>query len=90
MGENGGKGHDKRGHVTTICVEEGLRKGDVRRTVACYFPKTGGRPEGRTPSVTGLEREEAITRSQGGLDEGQGTKSYVASLEKRKLRSRDR
>ncbi|KAL4180610.1 hypothetical protein AMTRI_Chr13g126110 [Amborella trichopoda] len=69
MGENGGKGHDKRGHVSTIRVEEGLRKvteetvgsasgkreRDVHRTVACYFPKIRGRPEGRTPSVTGLE-----------------------------------
>ncbi|KAL4195696.1 hypothetical protein AMTRI_Chr04g242420 [Amborella trichopoda] len=104
MGENGGKGHDKRGHVSTIRVEEGLRKGnrgtvgsasgkrerDVRRTVACYFNKTRGRPEGRTPSVTGLERQAAITCSQGGLDKGQGTRSYVASPEKRKLRSRDR
>ncbi|KAL4182399.1 hypothetical protein AMTRI_Chr11g149810 [Amborella trichopoda] len=90
MGENGGKGHDKRGHVSTIRLASGKRERDVCRTVACYFPKIGGRPEVRTPNVTGLEREEVITCSQGGLDEGQGTRSYVASPEKRKLRSRDR
>ncbi|KAL4190148.1 hypothetical protein AMTRI_Chr08g168950 [Amborella trichopoda] len=75
MGEKGGKGHDRRGQVSTICVEEGLRK---------------GRQGGRTPSVTGLEREDTITCSTGGFDEGQGPWSHVAYPEKRKLRSRDR
>ncbi|KAL4191780.1 hypothetical protein AMTRI_Chr07g31510 [Amborella trichopoda] len=75
MGEKGGKGHDRRGQVSTIRVEEGLKK---------------GRHGGRTASVTGLEREATITCSPRGFDEGQGTWSHVASPEKRKLRSRDR
>ncbi|KAL4191794.1 hypothetical protein AMTRI_Chr06g169010 [Amborella trichopoda] len=89
-----GKGHDRRGYLSTIHETVGSTSGnrerDVRSTVACYFPKTRGRPGGMTPGVTGLKREAAITCSQGGFDEGQGTRNYVTSPERRKLRSRDR
>ncbi|KAL4203085.1 hypothetical protein AMTRI_Chr02g266760 [Amborella trichopoda] len=88
MGENEGKGARQE----RACVHHPKwKEGKGCALDSCLLPpKTGGRPEGRTPSVTELEREAAITSSQGGLDEGQGTRSYVASPEKRKLRSRDR
>ncbi|KAL4188274.1 hypothetical protein AMTRI_Chr09g43290 [Amborella trichopoda] len=89
MGENGGKGaqqkracvhHPGRGGAETVGSTSGKRERDVRPTVASYFPKTGGRPGGRTPGVTGLKREAAITCSLGGFDEALGTRSHVASL----------
>ncbi|KAL4186006.1 hypothetical protein AMTRI_Chr09g12150 [Amborella trichopoda] len=66
MGENGGKGaRQERAFVTeeTVGSTSGNRERDVRSTVAYYFLKTGARPGGRTPSVTGLKREATLTCS---------------------------